>query len=269
MKIHRASRIRTQREVSIRILFPIVYRCELVWCAGGHDRRVPDRKTTRHIRRSSFGGFSMQFCRAPGFLHLLLQIFIAASLFGVVRGAPVAAQQVRTAAPAKAGAQADPLAAARAGFATPPMDARPMVRWWWFGPTVDKAGLARDLRTMKEGGFGGAEIQPVYPLELDDASKGFHNMQFLSKEFLDMVGSAAQTSHDLNMRLNMTLGSGWPYGGSYVPVSDAAARLRIVADAIPADASSVAVPAVENGEKLLAAFVTQGTPKSYDAEHAV
>jgi hypothetical protein len=143
-----------------------------------------------------------------------------------------------------------------------------MMRWWWFGPAVDKAGLARDLRTMKEGGIGGAEIQPVYPLELDDANKGFHNMPYMSKEFLDMVGFAAQTAHDLNLRLNMTLGSGWPYGGSYVPVSDAAARLRIVADAVQTNATSAAVPPIENGEKLLAAFVTEGSPNSYDAEHA-
>ena len=74
------------------------------------------------------------------------------------------------------------------------MDARPMMRWWWFGSVVDKARLAHDLRTMKEGGIGGAEIQPVYPLALDDASKGFQNMPYISKEFLDMVSFAAQTA---------------------------------------------------------------------------
>ena len=72
---------------------------------------------------------------------------------------------------------------------------------------------------MKAGGIGGAEIQPVYALELDDPAKGFRNLPYLSKDFLDMVGFAAQTAHDLGLRLSMTLGSGWPYGGSYVPVS--------------------------------------------------
>ncbi len=205
----------------------------------------------------------MQSRWTVGCVRLRSRTFSAALFLTLVNALPAVAQQTHAAT------QAAGLAAVRAGFASPPMDARPMMRWWWFGPTVDKAGLARDLRTMKEGGIGGAEIQPVYPLELDDAGKGFHNTPYMSKEFLDMVGSAAQTAHDLNMRLNMTLGSGWPYGGSYVPVSDAAARLRIVVDAVPANASSVAVPSVENGEKLLAAFVTQGTPKSYDAEHAV
>src|SRR5688500_7888004 len=51
---------------------------------------------------------------------------------------------------------------------TPPDDSRPMMRWWWFGPSVTEARLARELALMKEAGIGGVEIQPVYPLALDD-----------------------------------------------------------------------------------------------------
>lgn len=142
-----------------------------------------------------------------------------------------------------------------------------MVRWWWFGPAVEKDELARELRAMKAGGIGGAEIQPVYALELDDSSKGFRNIPYLSKDFLDMVTFTAQTAHDLDMRLNLTLGSGWPYGGSYVPVNDAAGRLRVVADPIPDGATSLPIPSIRNGEKLLAAFLASGTPSHYDAEH--
>ena len=70
------------------------------------------------------------------------------------------------------------------------------------------------------------------------------------------------------MRLNLTLGSGWPYGGSYVPVNDAAGRLRVVADAVPDGATSLPIPSIRNGEKLLAAFLASGTPGHYDADHA-
>src|SRR5687767_2117956 len=51
----------------------------------------------------------------------------------------------------------------RAGFATPPDDARPMMRWWWFGPAVSEPELKREIAAMKAGGYGGFEIQPVYP----------------------------------------------------------------------------------------------------------
>ncbi len=169
---------------------------------------------------------------------------------------------------AKNGVSGDSLTAIRSGFATPPMDARPMMRWWWFGPAVEKNELAREMRAMKAGGIGGVEVQPVYALDVDDPQKGFRNLPFLSKDFLNMIGFTAQTAHDLNLRMSMTLGSGWPYGGAYVPVSDAAGRLRIVAVAVPPDATSLPVPSIRNGEALLGTFIAAGTPQKYDAEHA-
>jgi len=66
-------------------------------------------------------------------------------------------------------------------FVAPPDDARVMMRWWWFGPAVTKPELARELEQMKAGGFGGFEIQPVYPLELDDAKTEFRNLAYLRR----------------------------------------------------------------------------------------
>jgi hypothetical protein len=161
------------------------------------------------------------------------------------------------------------LAQIRAAFATPPGDARPMMRWWWFGPAVEKPELARELRAMRDGGVGGVEIQPVYPLALDDPATGFRNYPYLSREFLDRVAFAAQTAHDLGLRLNLTLGSGWPYGGSYVPVTHAAGKLRIVAVTVPPPHTPLPIPSVANGEEMLAAFFAPGTPQQYDAGHAI
>src|SRR5438132_9505395 len=72
-------------------------------------------------------------------------------------------------------------------FATPPDDARIMMRWWWFGPAVTKPELEREMRLMKEGGIGGFEIQPVYPLALDDAATGIKTLPFLSDAFIDTL----------------------------------------------------------------------------------
>lgn len=156
----------------------------------------------------------------------------------------------------------------RAGFVHPPDDARVMMRWWWFGPSVIWPELQRELETMKSAGIGGAEIQPVYPLELDDPQAGIHNFSFLSPEHLDAVGLAAGTAQRLGLRLSITLGSGWPFGGSTVPVTEAAGKLRVVVVAAPENGGSVPVPSIRNGEQLLAAFVTTGIPDRYDAEHA-
>src|SRR5205823_11960474 len=53
----------------------------------------------------------------------------------------------------------------------------------------------------------------------------------------------------------ITLGSGWPFGGPHIPVTQAAGKLRVVQTPIPAGADSLAVPSISSGEELLAAFL--------------
>ncbi len=102
-------------------------------------------------------------------------------------------------------------------------------------------------------------------MELDDHATGFRNLPYLSDEFLDAVKFASQTARANGMRVDMTLASGWPYGGPHVSVDQAASRLRVVATDLPAGAESLAVPAIGNGERLIAVFVGEGTAKEYDA----
>src|SRR6478672_549828 len=79
----------------------------------------------------------------------------------------------------------------RRTFAEPPDDARVMMRWWWFGPAVTHSELEREMRAMKSGGIGGFEVQPVYPLALDNPETGLRNLRFLSPEFLEALQFAA------------------------------------------------------------------------------
>jgi hypothetical protein len=152
-----------------------------------------------------------------------------------------------------------------ARLASPPDDARPLMRWWWFGPSVAKPELEREILAMKAGGFGGFEIQPVYPMELDDAARGIRNVPYLSPEFLDAVSFANRTGRANGLRVDMTLASGWPYGGPHIGADNAASRLRVAAIDVPAGAASFALPAVMSGEKLVATFVGAGSGKHYDA----
>ncbi len=149
-------------------------------------------------------------------------------------------------------------------FVVPPDDARVMMRWWWFGPAVVKPELEREILAMKAGGIGGFEIQPVYPLALDDPAKGFRNLPYLSPEFLDDVGFASDTARQNGMRVDMTLASGWPYGGAHVPITQAAGRLRVVATTIPASAVSAPLPSIGNGEARVAMFLGDGSATTYD-----
>src|SRR5215471_13078116 len=129
------------------------------------------------------------------------------------------------------------------GFERPPDDARIMVRWWWFGPAVTKPELEREMRMMKQGGIGGFEVQPTYPLELDNPAKGFRNLPYVSDEFLEMLRFTGEKARELGLRMDLTLGSGWPFGGPHIPVALASPRLRVAA-----------TPDLREGEKIIAIF---------------
>ena len=150
------------------------------------------------------------------------------------------------------------------GFERPPDDAKIMMRWWWFGPSVTKAELEREMRVMKEGGIGGFEVQAVYPLLPDDPATGIKNLPYLSDEFIDSLRFVAAKAKELGLRMDLTLGSGWPYGGPSVPISDAAATLRAERVKLQSASRRVPIPNISPGEQLLGAFIArmQGQPAS-------
>jgi hypothetical protein len=189
------------------------------------------------------------------------------TLFGAIISRPtIASTAVLLWLSSFVGAQA-PTASLHQGFVNPAADARPIMRWWWFGPATVKPELQKELETMRNAGIGGVEIQPVYPLMLDDPAKGIRNYSYLSPEFLDDVSFANRTARSLGLRVDITLGSGWPYGGPKTTLALSAGRLKVVA--IPLDASVPPPPSLADGESFIAAFVVSGTAKSFDAATAV
>jgi hypothetical protein len=132
-----------------------------------------------------------------------------------------------------------------------------MMRWWWFGPAVTKAQLEREMRLMKEGGIGGFEVQPVYPLALDDAAAGIRTLPFLSDEFLDALRFTSVKARELGLRMDLTLGSGWPFGGPTVPVAEAAGKLRVERIKVTEGQRRLKLPDIGNGEKLIAVFLAR------------
>ena len=136
-----------------------------------------------------------------------------------------------------------------------------MMRWWWFGPAVTKAEIEREMRLMKAGGIGGFEVQPVYALALDDERSGIKTLPFLSDEFIEALRFTAEKARALGLRCDLTLGSGWPYGGPQVTVGEAASRLRIERVKPASNLRRVPLPGIGAGEKLLAAFLVRPLEK--------
>jgi glycosyl hydrolase family 106( putative alpha-L-rhamnosidase) len=169
------------------------------------------------------------------------------------------------AAPAQTDAS---LAELNKAFAHPPDDCRIMVRWWWFGPAVTKPEIQRELEQMKAAGIGGVEIATLYPLALDDQQTGLHNLSYLSDEHIDDIRFAAAEARKLGLRVDITLGSGWPFGGPHIPISEAAGEMRVEAVAIPEGSQSIAVPNISAGETLVAVFLVPGSPNARDFKEA-
>src|SRR5580704_16237067 len=130
----------------------------------------------------------------------------------------------------------------RKNFQNPPADAKPMMRWWWFGTAVEKPEILRELKQMQADGIGGVELAFVYPQVVDDPSKGLINHPFLSPEMLDAVHYAQSEARQLGLRVDVTLGSGWPYGGPATTLEEAATRLRTVEIPLPANATTLQAP---------------------------
>ena len=167
---------------------------------------------------------------------------------------------------ALAPARAQSIAELQRGFERPPDEAKIMMRWWWFGPAVTKKELEREMRLMKEGGIGGFEVQAVYPLLPDDPSSGIKNLPYLSDAFIDALRFTSTKARELGLRMDLTLGSGWPYGGPSVPITDAAAMLRSERVKVQPNVRRITIPSITAGEKSLAAFLGRADGQSIVAD---
>ena len=112
---------------------------------------------------------------------------------------------------------------------------RPMVRWWWPGGDVTADELRREIRVLDEAGFGGAEIQ-AFRIGLktdvpDDVATRVND--YPTPSFYSKVRVAAEEARLRGLFLDLTLGSGWPFGGGDVTAPELASiELRFTRKAL-------------------------------------
>ncbi len=113
-----------------------------------------------------------------------------------------------------------------AGFVTPPAEARPFVRWWWNGSHLTTPEIVRHLDVLKEAGIGGVEINPI---EMPEAANdiGTKPLEWLSKEWNDMVVLASREAKERGMIPDLIVGSGWPFGGEFIGADKATQRVIV------------------------------------------
>ncbi|GAA4784512.1 glycosyl hydrolase [Microbacterium gilvum] len=142
-----------------------------------------------------------------------------------------------------------------AEFAAPPAEDRVMMRWWWFGVGADEADLTRELESMRSAGIGGVEAAFLYPLDPDPRQPAF-----LSTRFRELLRHAADEAHRLGLRFDLTLGSGWSYGGAHIPSALAAKRVRFAQRATGPHGGDLPVHGDWPEDRVVAAYVGEGQP---------
>ncbi|HZJ20843.1 MAG TPA: glycosyl hydrolase, partial [Pricia sp.] len=100
---------------------------------------------------------------------------------------------------------------------------KPWTRWWWMGNAVDKAGIEQNLIAFQKAGLGGVEITPIYGVKGEEPNY----LDYLSPKWIEMLNYTISTADSLGMQVDMTLGTGWPYGGPQVTPEYAATRLIV------------------------------------------
>ncbi|QAY78116.1 glycosyl hydrolase [Sphingosinicella sp. BN140058] len=114
----------------------------------------------------------------------------------------------------------DPLAA---GFADPPMEARPRVWWHWMNGNISKDGIAKDLAWMKRVGIGGVQ---TFDANLATPQVVEKRLVYMDAGWQDAFRFAAREADALDLELAIAASPGWSEtGGPWVAPEDAMKKL--------------------------------------------
>ncbi len=125
--------------------------------------------------------------------------------------------------------------------------AKPWTRWWWMGSSVTVEGITRHMEAFSEKGLGGVEIVPIYGEKGDEENF----LDYMSPAWQDMLIHTLEEAERLNMQVDITLGSGWPYGGPWI-TEEYAAREYIPGDVTGKPTRQMVKRAAPGAEGLVA-----------------
>lgn len=105
-------------------------------------------------------------------------------------------------------------------------DSRPYARYWWFASTITEDDVRYNLNWLKENGFGGVEIAWVYPLNRFNPKDTTYTprQEWLSPEWTKIVDYTVKYADSIGLGCDLTFGTLWPFGDSYVPFDQATQR---------------------------------------------
>ena len=103
-------------------------------------------------------------------------------------------------------------------------EAKAGARWWWLGSAVDKENLQWNLKQYADHGIGSLEITPIYGVQGNQAN----NIPYFSDKWMEMLRETQKYGKSLGIEIDMATGTGWPFGGPWVPLEESACRVIFV-----------------------------------------
>lgn len=112
-----------------------------------------------------------------------------------------------------------PLSAADLDWPEITAQTKPWSRWWWLGNIGTKADFTSEMEKYAKAGLGGLEITPIYGVRGEE--KRFTT--YLSPEWMAQLDHVLDEGQRLGLGIDMSTGTGWPFGGPWV-TPDTASR---------------------------------------------
>ena len=103
-------------------------------------------------------------------------------------------------------------------------EAKPGTRWWWLGSAVDKEDLTWNLAEYGKHGIGAVEITPLYGVQGNQKN----NIDYLSDKWFEMLRHTMAQAERNGIEVDMATGTGWPFGGPWVPLEESASKMLFV-----------------------------------------
>lgn len=103
-------------------------------------------------------------------------------------------------------------------------EAKAGARWWWLGSAVDKENLQWSMQEYANHGIGAVEITPIYGVQGNQAN----NIPYLSDQWMEMLREVQKNGNQLGIETDMATGTGWPFGGPWVPLEESACKAVFV-----------------------------------------
>lgn len=100
-------------------------------------------------------------------------------------------------------------------------ETKPWTRWWWLGNTIEEKDLTAAMESYAAVGLGGLELTPIYGVRGEEPRFA----PFLGPVFMRRFEHALREGRRLGLGIDLSTGTGWPFGGPWVGEADAAKYL--------------------------------------------